>query len=195
MKIKMIMVSAMLVLFFLNSKAQEKENRFSFELNLGSSFATKDLGDANLNTAFGSEFMFHYQLMSHMGTYVGWGYNKFSAETSFAGNSMDFEETGYTFGIQFKYPIANSPLSYFLRAGGIYTHIEIENEDGDIIENTGHGLGWQVGAGLDIPLSSKWSLTPSVKYSALSRESEIGGIKTPLDLNYISVRIGITKKF
>lgn len=195
MKIKTAMLSVLLILFFINSNAQEKEKKFSFELNLGTSFATKDLGDANLKTAFGSEFMFHYQLMSHMGAYLGWGYNKFSAETSFAGNSMDFEETGYILGIQFKHPIANSPLSYFLRAGGMYSHIEIENEEGEIIENTGHGLGWQVGAGIDIPLSSKWSLTPSVKYSALSRESEIEGMNTPLDLNYFSVRIGITKKF
>ncbi len=193
MKTKAIIASALLFMFFLNSNAQEK--KFSFELNAGVSFATKDLGDANLKTAFGSEFMFHYEFMPHMGSYLGWGYHKFAAETSFAGNKLDFEETGYTFGLQFKHPISNSSLAYYVRAGGIYNHIEIENEDGDIVENTGHGLGWQIAAGIDIPLSSNWSLRPSIKYSALSRESEMAGIKTPLDLNYVSVRIGITKKF
>lgn len=195
MKPKNLILPALFVLLTLNGLAQDTGSRFSFELGLGPSFPTQNLGGADLNTGVGFEGIFHYRFMPHMGTYAGWGWNKFSADNSFAGNNMDFEETGYVFGLEFKHPIGTSNYAYYLRAGGLYNHIEAEDDDGNITDDTGHGLGWQLAGGIDVPLGGKWSLTPGVKFNALNREFDDGEITRDLDLRYLTARVGILWQF
>jgi hypothetical protein len=195
MKTKGLLICAIASIFSLNSLAQENEKRFGFELSGGVSVAIQKLADADLRPGPGFEGIFHYRIMPHVGTYVGWGWNKFSADQSFAGQKMDFEETGYVFGMQFKHPVGNSPFSYYVRAGGLYNHIEIENQEGDIVHDTGHGFGWQLAGGLDVSLGRKWSFTPGFKFHSLNRELNTEGTTTKLGLNYLSLRIGIMRKF
>lgn len=178
-----------------NSYAQQTQSRFSFELNAGPSVANNELGGADLDLGGGFEGVFYYRVMPHAGLYAGWGWNKFSSDKTFIGDDMDFEETGYVFGLQFKHPVGNSPIDGFLRLGGLYNHIEIENTDGEIIEDTGHGLGFQLAGGIDIPLGGKWSITPGFKFNSLSRELTTEDINTELDLNYFSGRIGLVRQF
>jgi opacity protein-like surface antigen len=185
----------MLVLLSMISFAQESKKRLEFELNSGLSLATQKLGDASLNPGFGFEGSLHYRFMPHLGVYGGWGWNRFGADESFAGTDVCFEETGYVFGLQFKHPIGQSPVAWYVRAGGLYNHIEIENADGEIIHDSGHGLGWQVAGGVDVPLASRWSLIPGVKFNALNRDVESEGVSTALKQNYVSVRVGIMYKF
>jgi hypothetical protein len=138
-----ILALMMLVLLSSSSFAQETEKRFGFELNGGASFATKKMDEASLNTGFGFEGTFHYRFMPHLGVYAGWGWNRFGADQAFAGNDICFEETGYVLGLNFTHPIGTSKLAYYLRAGALYNHIETENADGDIINDSKHGLGFQ----------------------------------------------------
>lgn len=195
MKTKVLVLTAIILFFQFSVNAQEKEKRFGFELSTGASIATKKPGGSTLNPGFGLEGIFHYRFLPHTGVYGGWGWNRFGADNSFAGNDVCFEETGYVFGLQFKHPIGESKTSYYLRAGGLYNHIEIENADGDITHDSGHGLGWQVAGGLDFQLGKNWSLTPGVKFNALNRDVENEGVNVPLDLNYLQLRIGLLKKF
>jgi hypothetical protein len=190
-----ILALMMLVLLSSSSFAQETEKRFGFELNGGASFATKKMDEASLNTGFGFEGTFHYRFMPHLGVYAGWGWNRFGADQAFAGNDICFEETGYVLGLNFTHPIGTSKLAYYLRAGALYNHIETENADGDIINDSKHGLGFQIAGGLDINLGETWSLVPGIKFNALQRETEFEGVTKNLDYQYISVRIGIVKRF
>lgn len=183
----------LLVLTF--SFAHSQEGRFAVELSGGPAWAIEQNGVSNLNTGAGFEGILHYRFMPHTGVYAGWGWNRFAAESSFAGNNTDFEETGYVFGLQFKHPIGTSPLAYYLRAGGLYNHYEIENEQGDIMIDTDHGLGWQLAAGLDIAINDTWHLTPGVKFNALNRDFTSSGTDRSLRINYLAARIGILKKF
>lgn len=195
MKTKGFITLALAVALSTHVLAQESGKRFGFELSGGASFATTQLNGANLNTGLGFEGIFHYRFMPYTGIYAGWGWNRFGADDSFAGKDVCFEETGYVLGVQFKHPIGNSPLSYFVRAGALYNHIETENAQGDIINNTGHGWGWQLAAGVDVPLGKNWSLTPGLKFNSLSRDLDIEGATNQLDYRYISVRMGILKRF
>jgi hypothetical protein len=79
--------------------------------------------------------------------------------------------------------------------GGTYNHIEIENNAGDIIIDSGHGLGWQAEGGLVIPLSEKFSLLPTIRYRSLNRDIEIENVSTSVDLNYLSVGVGLSWSF
>lgn len=185
----------MLVLLSMSSFAQESEKRFGFEFSSGASIATQKIDNASLKSGFGFEGTFHYRFMPHFGVYAGWGWNRFDAEESFAGDDVCFEETGYVFGLNFKHPIGTSKLAYYVRAGALYNHVETENADGDIINNTGHGLGFQLAGGIDINLGKNWSLTPGLKFNSLSRDTEFEGTPKKLKYQYISARIGFTKKF
>lgn len=186
----------LLLLFSIKGIAQEREPRFGIELGGGASFATKKIDDAKLKVGFGFEGMLHYRILSHFGVYAGWGWNKFSSANSFVGSNADFEETGYMFGLQFKHPIGSSPISFYLRGGGLYNHIEIESKNGDLVKDTKHGLGWQVAGGVNVPLKGKWSLNAGVRFNSLTRKNvDFESIKRDIALNYLGVRIGIQRLF
>ncbi|MBE0550982.1 MAG: porin family protein [Ignavibacterium sp.] len=191
-KLLLTIVALTLLTAFNQSIAQDK---WSLEFRPGINYATQDIADADLGLGFGAELTIAYRFMPHLAAYAGWSYNNFAADQSFAGTDASFEETGYTFGFQFIHPIGESGLSYLVRAGGTYNHIEIENNDGDIIIDSGHGLGWHAEAGLVIPLSEKFSLLPSLRYRSLNRDIEIENVSTSVDLNYLSVGVGLSWSF
>lgn len=193
MKKLLLTIVALTLLTVLNQS--QAQDRWSLEFRPGVNYASQDIADADLGLGFGTELTIAYRFMPHLAAYAGWSYNNFAADQSFAGPDASFEETGYTFGLQFIHPIGESGLSYLVRAGGTYNHIEIENNGGDIIIDSGHGLGWQTEAGLVIPLSENFSLLPSLRYRSLNRDIEIENINTSVNLNYLSVGIGLSWSF
>lgn len=195
MKTKGLITLIALALLSVNSFAQETEKRFGVEINSEVTIVSSDLNGANLNTGLGFETIFQYRFMPFTSVYAGWGYTHFNANESFAGSDIDFEQTGYILGLQLKNSIGESPLSYFVRGGLLYSHIETENNDGDIISDTGHGVGFQVAGGLEVALGNNWSLAPSLKFNSLSGETELEGATHKLELRYVSARLGIVKRF
>lgn len=183
-----------LIALFL-SQSLIAQSQWSVELRPGVNVATKDLGDADLNTGFGFEGTFAYRFMPHLAGYAGWSWNKFSSDESFAGTDMDFEETGYTFGLQFMHPIGASDLDFIVRAGALYNHIEVEDNDGEIVSDSGHGFGWQAEGGVVISLSDRWRLLPTIRYRSLSRDLELNDATTEVDLNYLSFGVGASLSF
>ena len=195
MKTKVFLSIVLVILISATTLAQENEKRFGVELNGDVSFVSSDLAGASLNTGLGFEAILQYRFMPFTSVYGGWGYSHFSANESFAGSDVDFEQTGYILGLQFKHPIGNSPVSYFLRAGALYCHIETENNNGNIISDTGHGVGWQAAAGIEVALGKNWSLVPGLKYNWLSGETDFENATYQLDHRYVSAQIGIIKRF
>lgn len=191
---KLLLSTAVLIMFLLFNQTIA-QNKWSLEFRPGADYAAQDIADADLELGFGTELTVAYRFMPRLAAYAGWSYNNFAVDQSFAGADASFEETGYTFGFQFIHPIGESTLSYLVRVGGTYNHIEIENNDGDIIIDSGHGLGWQAEAGLVIPLSERFSLLPSVRYRSLNRDIKIENVSTSVDLNYISVGVGLSWSF
>ncbi|MCC5929625.1 MAG: porin family protein [Cyclobacteriaceae bacterium] len=195
MKTKVMLCLACGLLMTIATIAQENEKRFGIEINGDVSIVTSDLSGASLSTGLGFETILSYRFMPFTSVYGGWGWNHFNATESFAGSDIDFEQTGYILGLQFKKQIGNSPVSYFLRAGMLYSHIEIENNQGEIISDSGHGVGYQVVGGIEVSLGKNWSLAPGIKYNALSAETRFEGENFQLDHRYISARIGIIRRF
>ena len=192
---KNIIVLTFVLVTSMSVMSLRAQNPFTLELRSGVDFATQDLGRAGLKPGLALEGIADYKFFSNLGVYAGWGWNKFAVESSYAGVEDDFEQTGYMLGLSTDYPVGRSPIAIYARAGGIYNHIEIEHVAGDIIEDSGHGWGWQVSAGIDLSLSAGWQLKPGVKFQSLSRDLEMETIKTSVDLNYLQVSIGIAKKF
>jgi len=186
---------ASMIMLFVSLNALQSQPRWGFEIRPGLSFATDELGEATLETGFGFEALIDFRVLPHASVYGGWGWNRFPADAALTGSEVDVEETGYLFGLQFKHPVGNQNIAYFLRGGGIYNHLELENQDGKITHDSGHGWGWQASAGLDIPFGSNWHLKPGVKYQSLSRDFVIENETRPVDLKYITLSLGLAKGF
>jgi hypothetical protein len=195
MKTKVISAIFLSLLIAGATLAQENEKRFGIEINGDVSIVSSDLAGTSLNTGLGFETLLHYRFIKFTSVYGGWGWNHFNANESFAGPDIDFEQTGYILGLQFKYPATSSPVSFFVRTGLLYSHIELENNAGEIISDTGHGAGFQVAGGIEASLGNNWSLVPGLKFNSLSGETELGGVNYQLDHRYVSARIGIVKRF
>ena len=184
---------AIVFLFFsFNVKAQEK---WSVEFRPGLNFPTSDLGNTDTQVGFGFELTGAYKIMPHLSAYAGWGLNQFKGEDNLSAENFIFKETGYTFGLQIIKPIGTSAFSYVGSAGAIYNHIELENNDGSISADTGHGLGWQIAAGIDYEFAPNLSFRPMLRYRSLSRDLEIENVSTNIKLNYISFGIGLALEF
>ncbi len=195
MKTKVLVAAALIATVTLSLTAQSSEKRGGFELNGGLSLSASAPGETITNAGGGAEALLHYRFAKHLGIYGGWGYNAFRNDYAPAGHSCDFEETGYVIGLQYKRPLEFSNSSVFIRGGYQYKHIEIEDPSGELLFDTTHGSGWQVGCGIDIPLSEKWSLISEVKYNALpEREGQMTTAPIP-DRNYFSLRAGLLKRF
>jgi predicted porin len=194
MKTRMIIATIIMATITVSGMAQEKNRRFGLELRPGISIATVKLGDAELKPGMGFEGTLQYNVWNGASLYAGWGWNKLASDESFAGNNIDFEETGYVMGLRYAYRLPESPLGLFARAGAIYNHIEVE-DGGDVIADSDHGWGWQAEVGVDISLGKDWSLRPGLKYQTLNRDLTVGNTTRNVDLNYLSPGIGISKFF
>lgn len=167
------------------------QDRWSFELRGGAAFTVDKLAGAEPGTGAGFDAAFTYRFLPHLSAYAGWGWNRFPSDNSSLGAGIDFEETGYAFGLQFVHPLESYGVSYMLRAGGLYNHIEAENGSGDIIGDSKHGLGWQAEAGLVIPLSSTTRIVPTLRYRSLERRLTVASVTADAHLQYVTAGIGI----
>lgn len=184
--------TALLVLT--SAAAAQAQGRFDIELRGGAAFPTRDLGDATLKTGGGAEATVGVRLLPHLHVYGGWDYFSFVMDKPLAGNKYDVEETGYAFGMAFRHPLYNQ-VGGWVRGGGLYSHIELENTAGDIVVDSGHELGWEVGGGLSVPVGSGFSVTPGVRYRSLSTDLAIGSTTVPVDLGYVAAEVGVRWTF
>jgi hypothetical protein len=171
---------------------------WTLDLRAGAALPTQDLGQDEISTGTGFEGSLGYRIMEHVSAYAGWDWHRFAADQSFAGSDVDFEETGYAYGVRFEHPFSGESgggPAYTLRAGGTYNHLEIENSEGDIIADSGHGAGWEVGAGVTFGLNEAWRVSPGARYRSLSSDVELGDTTTDVDLRYVALEIGITWSF
>jgi opacity protein-like surface antigen len=170
--------------------------RYTMELRTTGAVSTKKLSGAELDTGFGLGATVAYLIQPHLAAYGGWDWLRFHADQSFAGTDRDFEETGYTVGLRFEHPFSyESEVLYRIEAGSTYKHVEVEDDSGDLIADSGHGLGFEVGAGLAMPLSDTWRLSPTVRYRLLRPEFEIAGATSHGDLSYLGLDVGLSYRF
>lgn len=170
------------------------QSRWSFEMSGDAAFPTRTLVGADLQTGGGFGANFRYRFMPHLAAYAGWEWHMQQSDQLLVGETLDLNDTGYAFGLRFEHPLVARTAGW-LRAGGLANHIEIENASGDIIQDTGHGLGWEAGAGLTIPIRPRFAITPGVRYRTLSRDITVGGPTRSSTLSYVTTGIGLAYTF
>ena len=193
---KIIQFTILVFLLVGITKTAVAQAPWTAEIRPGINFPTQDLDGTDLTIGFGFEAKISYRLMPHLSAYAGWGWNQFSIkEVNIDDPNISVEETGYTFGIEMILPFGNPPISYFVNAGGVYNHIELENSMTRSVSDTDHGLGWQIGGGIAYEFIENWSLRPELRYRSLSRDIMLENINTNLKLQYIGFGMGLSAKF
>lgn len=160
-------------------------NTWNLEMRVGTAFPLEDMGNLNIHQGIGLEATVAYCLTEHVGLYAGWGWQHFPTESEHGLESLDIEETGYRFGLQFVHPIAGTSLSYLISVGGVFNHIELEYSD-DKIEDTGHGFGGEIGAGFIYHVHDNLGIKADIRYHYLPRDLTIEGTNKDLNLNYLT---------
>lgn len=149
-----------------------------------------------LKTGLGIEGIVSYNFIPNFGVYAGWGWNRFFAEQSFAGPKIDFEEAGYTYGLQYFIPLGTTgDTKVIFRGGGAWSHFDMKNNEWELIGDTGHGIGWQLESGLTVPFADNWKIQPSIRYRSLSRELPFGNSSVDTNLKNISLGLGVLWTF
>lgn len=184
-----------MLFLFLGATFLQGQNPWTFDVRAGVAVPTQDIGEDELDTGFGFEGTIAYRVLPHLSAYGGWDWHKFGSEESFAGADADFEETGYAFGLRFEHPFAGESgdgPAFRLRGGATINHLEVEDQNGDLVADSDHGLGWEAGAGITLPLSDDWRLSPGARYRSLSRDLTVGDVTTEVDLRYVALELGVT---
>lgn len=171
---------------------------WSFDLHAGIAAPTSEIEGEDFGAGFGFEANFGYRVARHLAIYAGWDWHRFTPDEVLGQSDLDLEETGYAFGLRFAHPIGSEDgdgASYRLRAGMTMNHIELEDSDGEIVEDSGHGLGYEVGAGVMFPLGGKWTIGPEVRYRSLGRELDVGDGEVDVDLDYLAFDVVWSLRF
>lgn len=190
----LLTLSISVILLVFSNRAMAQKN-WSLSLRSGANFTTTKLGDSDLKTGYGFEGTIAYKFLPNLGIYTGWGWNKFNTDRLFTLSNIDIVETGYRAGLQITAPIGTSKLKYLLVGGGVYNHLEVENAEGTMTDDSGHGYGWEAEGGIVIPLGSSFNLTPTVRYHSLTRDLKNGNLPTEVNLKYVSTGLGLSYLF
>jgi opacity protein-like surface antigen len=187
--VKILVFTAIFIGLMQSTKAQ---GRWSAEFRPGFNIPVSDLGEENLGLGFGFEFKAAYLLMPHMKMYGGWSWNGFETDTQIMRNRVQLDETSFTFGAELRLPITEPPVTYFVRGSGVYGKIKLEDNQGNFNGSSNYGLGWQLGAGVEIALTDYWSIKPDLRYRSLSRDVEVNSMMMNVNLQYFAVGVGIS---
>ena len=172
------------------------QDTFGLELRANGAISTQDTEREYNENGFGFEANLQYQFQRNLWAYAGWDWARFSALNSIAGPEMDLEQTGYVLGVQYQRTFTEtSPTSWWVRFGGIYDHLELEDADGELVDDSDHGLGVEGGAGISVPFAGRWSLTPGIRYRKLSRDLEVGGQEVPVKMESLAFEMGVAVRF
>jgi hypothetical protein len=105
-------------LVILCGHASIAQNKWSAELRSGVNYATKKLGTQTLKAGYGFEGIITYRFIEHLAIYTGWSWNNFPSSQILEGSKLNFNETGYSAGLQFIHPFPDSNISYLIKVGG-----------------------------------------------------------------------------
>jgi hypothetical protein len=172
----------------------EAQNRWVLELRTGPAFPIDESEGLELTTGFGFEGTAAVRIHYHAFAYAGWDWHRFALDAAPGGGDFDLEETGYAFGIRFEHPLSgefdHGPALRF-HAGGTYNHIELEDSEGELVADSGHGLGWETGAAVVVPLGDALRLSPGLRFRSVSRDLTMESTNMEIDLRYLAAELGV----
>jgi opacity protein-like surface antigen len=221
---KLLMLSAALLMAAPAAEAQTSP--FSLEVRGRAAFPTGDFGEeeqdgSGIKTGWGGSIEGIFQATPILGLYAGYSYTRFptdlgSVEEELEGFvddvSVDATDAGLDAGIRATLPLTlGNGGGVFVRGGVVYHQLGVELSDDleEFLEEFSEGLfdpdeldsewslGYQVGAGVLVPLGPRLSASVGATYTAYEPEFEQQGDLTveANDVTYLSAEVGLRIRF
>ncbi len=192
---------------------------FSVEVRGRAAFPTGDFGEEDeaggggVETGWGGSLTGYYQATPTLAVYAGYSFTRFptdlgdlEAELEFLGiedASIDIDDKGFDAGLRATVPAGAA--TGFLRGGVVYHRADVQlSEDlEDAISiifdpdelDSDWSLGYQVGAGLLLPLGPRLSASLGASYTSyepqFDDESADPELSAEGDLSYASIELGL----
>lgn len=159
--------------------AAQTSERISVEGRLGLTLPTGDLSDAGGSSglALGADVM--YTFTPTLTGYAGISRDMFSCDDD-EGCDDDFTSGGFQAGLKFLLARDGNALPW-VRAGLLGHSLEVGDNDSDL------GLGFEVGGGIDLGLTSRFSVVPALHFRSYSPDFEGDG---DLSVNWLALTLG-----
>lgn len=149
-------------------------------------FPTGDFGEGDdLDTGLGFGVEAAYNVTPSLAVFAGYSRLRFGVEGE---GDFDLVDSGLDAGLRYTLPVVGS-LRPYLRGGLVYHELEIDRPNGN--SSTDYGLGFDIGGGLAVPLSPRFSIQPSISYVAYS--SEVDG--ADFDVSYFTLGTSLAYRF
>jgi opacity protein-like surface antigen len=210
---KPLMLFAALVLA--TPAAQAQTSPFSVEVRGRAAFPTGDFGEeedgTGVETGWGGTLEGVFQATPVLAVYAGYSHTIFGtdlgeAEELLEDASIDITDSGVDAGVRATLPVLNGGA--FVRGGLVYHRVGIDLSDEleEFLEEFSEGefdedeldsdwsLGYQVGAGLLVPLGQRLSGSFGAAYTAYEPQyDDLGdeGLTADGDVSYASVEVGL----
>ena len=145
-------------------------DRFGVEGRLGVTAPIGQWNDDNsLNYGYSAGLNAQAWLTPSIGLYAGWDWNRFTVDRPDLNASVTATaiDTGFRGGVINPYRIRGSRLGTpYIFAGGMLNRTSYYLSDGRESRgvSSNNGLGYEVGAGLSMPIGPASALTPSIRY-------------------------------
>jgi hypothetical protein len=153
-----------------------QSRHISLEGRIGTAIPVSDLSNSGAEAGMMVEGELLYTPSLNVSLFAGLGMHSFNCE----GNSCDeVSSRGLHGGV--KYLFGQSGTATPWVRGGLMLH-EAESGEAD----TDFALGFEVGGGIDLALTPRFSLTPALRYHRYEADFEPG----PVDMSWVSLALG-----
>jgi len=171
---------------------------FSVEARGGLAFPTTDfptgnggVGEAENGVGFGVNATFSF--LPGIAVYGGWDRVTFGAGDNVGGGSeSEFVDQGFAVGGKLSLPLGLLVgVSPWVKGGALIRTLDLQGDDGVSLfadDESGRSTGFEVGAGVDIPLGLVLSFTPGVTYRTY--KPDFGGTSDN-SVSYVDVSLGL----
>ncbi len=207
----LLMLSAALLLA---APAVAQTSPFSLEVRGRAAIPTGDFGEEEdgigVKTGWGGTVEGHYQATPLLGVYAGYSYTRFPTdlgelEELLEDASVDITDAGFDAGARITLPLLNGGA--FVRGGLVYHRaaVDLSEELQEFFEavepafneddlESDWSLGYQLGAGVLVPLGQRLSASVGAAYTRYEPEFEDSStteVSSDGALSYASVEVGL----
>ena len=160
----------------------------SVEVRGDAAFPVGDFADGNVENGLGFTASASLQLVPGFGAYGSYSRNEFSLD----GSESDVLDQGWAAGLTASLGGAPGRATPFVGAGLLFHELEVDGvEQGDA------KMGFEVGAGIAVPLGRRIRVTPAVGYRQYNVESTaLGGLlASDSNVSYLTAGVGLNISF
>jgi hypothetical protein len=183
-------------LLLMPSRGDAQISPLQVEARVGAWLPTSDLagaqgfeGAASADVSFGFHFVLRTGLLSYR---AGFSEHRFGCALGECDEAVDFVSTGWDLGIRTN--LRESGIVPWLSLGATTATYDAHVNPGDAetLESSDRGWGYEVGAGVIVPVAGAIAFNPGVRYGRNDAEFDSRG---KLETRYIVVDVGFVLAF